>query len=112
MEGLSHHWKSKKFNRFYIILENTSKNANKSSGSSNKNGISESNLLVQRPSQIIGGVESSREVFNEVEVSLERKEGVVDVNNHLSETVNKVTKKMNLFDSLHKVFPLFLSFFD
>ena len=55
---------------------------------------------MQRPSQIIGGVESSREVFNEVEVSLERKEGVVDVNNHLSETVNKVTKKMNLFDSL------------
>ena len=73
----------------------TSKNANKSSGSSNKSGMSKNNLLVQRPSQIIGGVESSRENFNEVEVSLGRKEGVADVNNHLSETGNKVIKYNN-----------------
>ena len=54
--------------------------------------MSKNNLLVQRPSQIISGVESSRENFNEVEVSLGRKEGVADVNNHLSETGNKVIK--------------------
>ena len=59
---------------------------------------------MQRPSQIIGGVESSREVFNEVEVSLGRKEGVADVNNHLSETANKVIKKIDLSNFLRKIF--------